>query len=132
MAWVKPLGYEVNIDDTKDIIEALLNELVDPKAPYFGTYEELKARIELEIKLPQAVKRGRKKEEKMLKATKSYSSPLLITEGQGDDLGEEEGEEEESEEEEPPKKKGKVIITKLAKSSLAMFTRRAQQNPRRN
>ena len=58
VAWVIPLRYEVNIDDTKDIIEALLNDLVDPKAPYFGTYKEEKARIELEIKLPQEVKRG--------------------------------------------------------------------------
>ena len=31
ISWVKPLGYEVNIDETKDIIEALINELVDPK-----------------------------------------------------------------------------------------------------
>ena len=31
IALVKPLGYEVNIDETKDIIETLLNELVDPK-----------------------------------------------------------------------------------------------------
>ena len=52
IVWVKPLGYEVNIDETKDIIEALINELVDPKATYFGTYDEAKARIELSIKLP--------------------------------------------------------------------------------
>ena len=52
VVWVKPLPYEINIDETKDIIEALVNELVDPKAPYFGTYDEAKARIELEIKLP--------------------------------------------------------------------------------
>ena len=39
VAWVKPLGYEVNIDDTRDIIEALVNEPMDPKAPYFCTYE---------------------------------------------------------------------------------------------
>ena len=52
IVWVKPLGYEVNIDETKDIIEALINEPVDPKATYFGTYDEAKARIELEIKLP--------------------------------------------------------------------------------
>ena len=25
IVWVKPLGYEVNIDETKDIIEALIN-----------------------------------------------------------------------------------------------------------
>ena len=49
--WVKPLGYEVNIDETKDIIEALMNEPIDPKAPYFGTYDKAKAKIELELKL---------------------------------------------------------------------------------
>lgn len=46
--WVKPLSYKVNIDETKDIIETLFNELVD----HFGTYEEAKEIIELEIKLP--------------------------------------------------------------------------------
>ena len=49
---MKSLGYEVNIDETKDIIKALINELVDPRATYFGTYDESKAMIELEIKLP--------------------------------------------------------------------------------
>ena len=65
IVWVKPLPYEVNIDETKNIIEALINEPIDPKAPYFGTYDEAKARIELSIKLPQAVNKGRKRMEKM-------------------------------------------------------------------
>ena len=52
IVWAKPLGYEVNIDETKDIIEALLNEPIDKKATYFGTYEQAKSRIELEKKLP--------------------------------------------------------------------------------
>ena len=52
VVWVKPLPYEVNIDETKDIIEPLINEPNDPKAPYFGTYDEAKAIIELSIKLP--------------------------------------------------------------------------------
>ena len=43
---------EVNIDETKDIIEALVNDPVDPKVAYFGTYDEAKAKIELEVKLP--------------------------------------------------------------------------------
>ena len=55
VVWVKPLPYEVSIDETKDIIEALVNEPIDPKAPYFGTYDEAKTWIELEIKLPQVV-----------------------------------------------------------------------------
>ena len=37
IVWVKPLPYEVNIDETKDIIETLVNEPVDPEAPYFVT-----------------------------------------------------------------------------------------------
>lgn len=61
ISWLKPLGYDhVNIDETKDVIEALINELVDPKATYFGTCDEAKARIELEIKLPQWLKKERR------------------------------------------------------------------------
>ena len=56
--WVKPLGYEVHIDETKDIIEELINESINPKATYFGTYEEAKTRIELQIKLPQTVNKA--------------------------------------------------------------------------
>lgn len=60
VAWVKPLSYEVNINETRDIIEALINEPINPKAIYFGTYEEAKDRITVEIKIPQILKRGRK------------------------------------------------------------------------
>ena len=49
---VKPLPYEVNIDEKKNVIETLVNEPIDPKAPFFGIYDEAKARIEVEIKLP--------------------------------------------------------------------------------
>ena len=61
IAWLKPRGYEVNIDETKDIIEALINEPVDPKVAYFGTCDEAKAQIELEIKLPRVVNKGKKR-----------------------------------------------------------------------
>ena len=52
VAWVKPLPYEVNIDEIKDIIEALVNEPIDPKLHVFGTYDEAKSRIDLGIKIP--------------------------------------------------------------------------------
>ena len=65
VAWVKPLPYEVIIDETRDIIEALVNEPVDPKLPVFGTYEEAKSRIELSIKIPQAISRGKKRVAKL-------------------------------------------------------------------
>ena len=45
VAWVKPLPYEINIDEARDIIEALVNEPAIPNIPPFGTYEEAKKRI---------------------------------------------------------------------------------------
>ena len=42
VTWVKPLPYEVHIVETRDIIEALVNEPIDLKAPYFGTYDRNK------------------------------------------------------------------------------------------
>lgn len=121
MAWVKPLPYELNIDDARDIIEALVNELVYPKFPAFSTYDEAKVRIELEIKLPQEISKGKRKIEKL----KTDTGPLMLTKGQGEDVEEEESEdvEEIEKETELAKKKGKVIITK----PQAVFTRRTRK-----
>lgn len=49
VAWVKPLPYEINIDEARDIIEAFVNEPTNPNLPTFDTYEEAKKRIELSI-----------------------------------------------------------------------------------
>ena len=95
VAWVKPLPYEVNIDETRDIIEALVNEPVDPKLPVFGTYEVAKSRIELSIKIPQALSKGKKRATKL----KTTEGPVMITEGKGEDEDEYDDEEEESEKE---------------------------------
>ncbi|GLJ36661.1 hypothetical protein SUGI_0737540 [Cryptomeria japonica] len=104
VAWVKPLPYEINIDEARDIIEALINEPAIPNTPAFGTYDEAKARIELEIKLPKAITSTKRK---------------ATTET-------EETEEESEEEAETPKKKGKVVITK-PKPRTAVFTRRTRK-----
>ncbi|GLJ37187.1 hypothetical protein SUGI_0754410 [Cryptomeria japonica] len=103
VAWVKPLPYEINIDEARDIIEALINEPAIPNTPAFGTYDEAKARIELENKLP--------------KATTSTKRKAAITE---------ETEEESEEETETSKKKGKVVITK-PKPKTAVFTRKTRK-----
>lgn len=82
VAWVKLLPYEVNIDETRDIIKALIDESLDTKVAYFGTYDEEKERIESKIKIPQILKRGRNRiEEYEKKYGKSTESPLLLTEG---------------------------------------------------
>ena len=125
VAWVKPLPYEINIDEARDIIKPPINELVNPNLPAFGSYDEAKKRIELSIKIPQAIGRGKKRVAKL----KTTEGPLMLTEGKGEDEEDESNEEEgESEkEEEPPKKKGKVFITKLQKQPTTVFTRRTRK-----
>lgn len=99
VAWEKPLPYEINIDEARDIIEALVNEPTDPKLPTSGTYEEAKKRIELSIKIPQDISIGKKRVSKM----KTIEGPLMITEGKGEDEEDDpEDDEEESEKEEEP------------------------------
>ena len=55
VTWVKPLPYEINIDEARDTIEVLVNEPTDPKLHAFCTYEEEKKRIEISINIPQAL-----------------------------------------------------------------------------
>ena len=80
----------------------LVNEPIDPKAPYFGTYDEAKARIELEIKLTQAVNKGKRRIAKL-----KSSAPLMLIEGKDEDEEKVEDKEETEEEEEPLKKEGR-------------------------
>ena len=104
VAWVKPLPCEINIDEAKDIIEALVNEPAIPYIPPFGTYEEAKKRIELSIKIPQAFNRGKKRVDKL----RTVEGPLMLTEGKGEDEEEESDDEEEYEKkEEPPRNKAR-------------------------
>ena len=122
VAWVKPLPYEINIDEARDIIEALVNEPANPNIPPFGTYDEAKKRIELSIKIPQAISRGKKRAAKL----RTAEGPLMITEGKGEDVDSEDSAESEKEVE-PAMKKGKVIITKPQKNPTAVFTRRTRK-----
>ncbi|GLJ18473.1 hypothetical protein SUGI_0327590 [Cryptomeria japonica] len=86
------------------MIEALINEPAIPNTPAFDTYDEAKARIELEIKLPKAITSTKRKAAKEIEET----------------------EEESEEEAETPKKKGKVVITK-PKPKTTVFTRRTRK-----
>ena len=126
VAWVKPLPYEINIDEERDIIEALVNEAANSNLPTFDTYDEAKKRIELSIKIPQAISRGKKRVAKL----KITEGPLMLTKGKDRDEEEEESDNEKDElekEEEPPKKKGNVIITKPQKKPTTVFTWRTRK-----
>ena len=78
---------------------------MDPKATYFGTYDEAKTRISLEIQIPQILKMGKKRLETIRKK-------IVKSDTKGNDVEEEDGEEEsdgeQEKEEEPPKKKEKT------------------------
>ena len=37
--WMRPLGYEINIDEASTTITTLLAEEIDKSAPHFGTYD---------------------------------------------------------------------------------------------
>ena len=67
------------------------------------------------------VNKGKRRIEKL-----KSSTLLLLTEGKGEDV-EEAKDVEEYEKEEPLKKKGKVIITKPAEPSTAVFIRRSRK-----
>ena len=103
----------------------MVNEPVDPKIHAFGTYEESKKRVDLRIKIPQALSQGKKRVSKL----KTAEGSLMLTQGRVEDEEDElEDEEEESgKEEEPVRKKGKVFITKPQKPTTAVFTRRTRK-----
>ena len=91
IAWVNSFPYEINTNEARDIIKALFNEPTNPNLLAFGTYDEAKKRIELSIKIPQALRRGKKRVAKL----KIAEGPLMLTEGKGEDEGDEPKDEEE-------------------------------------
>ena len=45
--WLRPLGYEINIDETSGAIIALLVEEIDKSAKPFGTYDVVRSKVEI-------------------------------------------------------------------------------------
>lgn len=89
--WLRPLPYGVTVDDTFAAIISLLAEDVDAKRPYFGTFLEEKARINMNIKVSVV---GKKKDKLMKKLEdkfgekeekKAKGGPLQLTQGKGED-----------------------------------------------
>lgn len=48
---LKPLPYEINLDETTIAITSLLAEDFEKSATLFGNYEEAKSRITIDLKL---------------------------------------------------------------------------------
>ena len=89
--WLRPLGYELDIDQASAAIIALLAEEVDKNANTFGTYVTIKSRVVTELKTTTIVK---KKDKLMRKIKKKFG----VEEGKIEEAEEEEDIEEEGDE----------------------------------
>ena len=89
--WLRPLGYEINVDETSAAITTLLAEEVDKIAKIFGTYDVMMSKIEMELKTASTLK---KKDKLVRKLKKRF--------GESVDVEEEEEEEDDEEEEQQP------------------------------
>ena len=65
--WLRPLGYEINVDEASAIITTLLVEEVDKNAKIFGNYDVMKSKVEMELKTTSTLK----KKDKLVKNIKA-------------------------------------------------------------
>ena len=55
--WLRPLGYEINIDEAFTTITTLLAEDIDKSAPHFGTYDVVRSKVYMDLKTTSTIKR---------------------------------------------------------------------------
>ena len=91
MRWLRPLGYELDVDQASATIIALLVEDIDKASKPFGTYDVVKSRIEKDLKKASIVKR---KEKSVRKIKKKFGADIetigAVVEEEDDDDNEEE------------------------------------------
>ena len=55
--WLRPLDYEINIDEELTTTTTLLVEEVDKERKLFGTYDVVKSKVEMELKTTSTLKK---------------------------------------------------------------------------
>ena len=55
--WLRPLGYELDVDQASASIIAFLAEEIDKATKNFGTYEVVKSKVVIDLKIASAIKR---------------------------------------------------------------------------
>ena len=96
--WLRPLGYEINVDEALATIIALLAEKIDKSTKLFGNYDVMKSKVEMELKTSSILKKndklvrklktkfgegvGEEEEEEQEQAQES----LALTQGIGEDI----------------------------------------------
>lgn len=89
--WLRPLGYEINVDEASVAITTLLAEEVDNKATTFGNYDVLKSNITMDLKTTSVMRKKHK-----------IFNNLKEKFGEGEEEDEEEEDNEDDEEEDVP------------------------------
>ena len=98
--WLRPLGYELDVDQASAAITTLLAEESDKTVKIFGTYDVVKYRVVKNLKTVSVVK---KKEKMVKKIKKKFGIEETSVIGEAEEISddEEEGDEEKEEEDEP-------------------------------
>ena len=55
--WLRPLGYEINVDEASTTITTLLVEEVEKNEKIHGNYEVMKSKVEMELKITSTLKK---------------------------------------------------------------------------
>ena len=55
--WIRPLGYEINVDEASATITTLLAKEIYKDAKAFGNYEMAKSKITMELKTTSIIKK---------------------------------------------------------------------------
>ena len=90
--WIRPLGYELDIDKASTTITTLLAEDIDKTAKPFGTYDVVKSKVEMELKKTSIIKR---KDKLVRKIKKKFGERTEGIEGAVEEEEEDESEEDE-------------------------------------
>ena len=84
--WLRPLGYELDVDEASIAITTLLIEEIDKKAPHFGTYDVVKSKVETKLKIASIIK----KKDKMVRKIKKTFGANIEGEASEEEVEEEE------------------------------------------
>ena len=88
--WLRPLGYEINIDEASTTITAPLAKEIDKSAPHFGTYDVVRSKVDMELKTTSTIKR----KDKLVKKLKAKFGEGVVEDKEEEDDGGDEDEDE--------------------------------------
>ena len=88
--WLRPLGYEMNIDEASATITIFLVEEIDKSAYHFGTYDMVMSKFDMEFKKTSTIKW----KDKLVKKFKAkFGEGVVEVEKEEDDEGDEDEDE---------------------------------------